>query len=74
MDKTKVTRSKAPMVLEWVVGIAVAAVLLVGGSIAVGGQLTADLVLLSSAGIVVTAGAGMLLYVIAALTGAAGRY
>ena len=74
MDKTKVTRSKAPMVVEWVVGVAAATVLVVGGFLAIGGQLTADLVLLSSAGIVVSAGAGMVLYVVAALTGAATRY
>jgi hypothetical protein len=74
MDKTIVKRWKGPQILEIVVGTAAAAALLLIGIAAVGGKVTADLILWGSGAIVMASVGGLVVYIAAAIAGTTPRY
>ena len=70
MDKGIVKESGAAQAFQWIVGLAAAAAFILIAVLGMGQQLNANLVLWSSASIVITAAGGLLLYLVAAITGA----
>jgi hypothetical protein len=74
MDKTIVKRSKASLILEAVIGGLAIAVCAAIAYVAFAGEVTADLVLWGGGFIVIAAVGGALVYILAAIAGAAKGY